>query len=441
MTSSRRPTRRRTTTTTSRTNRQRSTLGGVSGVIIVLIVLFVQFVLGIDVLNLNEHTATPPPASPMSSATPVPAPSAIPGGTPIASVPASLQPIPGGYDGGWFQVYFTTPIASNNPADFTGAPIEAALVKALDGAQQQIDAAMFEVNSAPVTQALIAAKGRGVNVRVVTDDRYGVERPDGTIGALQAADIPVVNDGSRSRLMHNKFFVIDRTYVWTGSTNITTNDIYKNNNNSLLIRSSRLAGFYGAEFEEMFSGKFGPTSPGETDLAVTMEDGTRIEVYFESEGDAGKRLAELIGAARSVRFMAFSFTDSLIWRDANGVDQSLMLLLRDRAASREINVMGIIEASQRSYTAPLYCASRSVVPDSLLEIRQDGNGNVLHHKVFIIDESIVVTGSFNFSSGASRQNDENMIVFFNPALAQVYLEEFGKRWAEAVAMPADAFQC
>lgn len=435
MTRSTRPPRRSTPTSPARPNRQRSAIGTLSGLIIIALVLFVQFGLGIDVLNLDEGEAT---ALPPSATPPLPTPAS---GTPIAALPTTLQAIPGGYDGGWFQVYFTTPINSTNPANFVGAPIEAALVRALDGATQQIDAAMFEINSAPVTQALIAAKQRGVTVRVVTDDRYGVGRPDGTIGALQAAGIPVVDDGSRSRLMHNKFFVIDRTYVWTGSTNLTHNDLYNNNNNSLLIRSSRLAAYYGAEFEEMFNGQFGPTSPKEFELSVTMDDGTLIEVFFESEGDAGKRLAELIGKARSVRFMAFSFTDSLVWRDASGTDQSVMLLLRDRAAARATNVMGIIESSQRSYTQPLYCASRAVLPNSLLELRQDGNPNVLHHKVFIIDEAIVVTGSFNFSSSASRQNDENMIVIHNPALAQAYLEEFGKRWAEAVTIPATAFTC
>jgi phosphatidylserine/phosphatidylglycerophosphate/cardiolipin synthase-like enzyme len=125
--------------------------------------------------------------------------------------------------------------------------------------------------------------------------------------------------------------------------------------------------------------------------------------------------------------MAFSFTESLRWKE-NGTEHSVMLLLRDRAQAGELDVKGIIEASSRSGVKPLLCAG--------LNIRQDGNPDVMHHKVFIFDEAIVAMGSFNFSNRAANENDENMLIIHNPDIARAYLEEFDRLWAEAGPIPA-----
>lgn len=394
-------------------NVQRAAVTGVTGIVLVLIVLAAQLV-GIDVLNTGESdkaTAVPTFANPPST---------------------KLVAIPGGYDGGWFQVYFTQPINTQDHSKFTGSPVEGALVTAIDGAQQSLDVAVFEMNSQPVTDALIRAFERGVKVRVVADGEYGLEDPETTLDQLEFAGIPLKTDGTRGGLMHNKFFVIDGLYVWTGSTNITVNGLYNNNNNAMLIRSSRLAQDYAAEFEEMFGGSFGKTSPQAIPNPVVTVEGTPIEVFFESEGDVPARLAALFRQAHSVRFMAFSFTDSMEWNDG-GTERSVMELLRDEARAGSLTVQGIVESSSRSYLKPLYCAD--------LDVRQDGNPDVMHHKVFVIDESIVVMGSFNFSQSAANDNDENLLIIHNPDLARAYLEEFDRRWAEAQAIPASAFDC
>lgn len=414
--------RQRRGTGSSTATPRRVQIGTTSGLIIVALVFFVQFVLDIDVLHLDEPTPTPvstvsTPAQTPSLTAPTPHP------TIVAAAPGeALVPIPGGYDGGWFQLYFTEPINTRDESLFTGSPVEEALVAALDGARSTIDAALFEMNSQPVTDALLRAHERGVRVRIVTDGEYGLERPDGTFDQIEFSGIELRSDQARRGLMHNKFFVIDSLYVWTGSTNITHNGLYNNNNNAMLIRSSRLAQNFAAEFEEMFGGNFGVTSPATIPNPVVTIDGTPIESVFEAEGDVPARLAGLIANARSVRFMAFSLT-----RD------DLIQPMAARAQAGELDVMGVIEASQRRFLTDLVCAG--------LPVRQDGNPNILHHKVFIIDESIVVMGSFNFSGNAADSNDENTLIIHNTAIARAYLEEFARRWNESQPIPESEFDC
>jgi phosphatidylserine/phosphatidylglycerophosphate/cardiolipin synthase-like enzyme len=65
---------------------------------------------------------------------------------------------------------------------------------------------------------LIDAHRRGVTVRLVTESDY-IDVPE--IQELREAGIPVLGDRREGR-MHNKFVVIDRQEVWTGSLNLFT---------------------------------------------------------------------------------------------------------------------------------------------------------------------------------------------------------------------------
>ncbi|OQY81449.1 MAG: hypothetical protein B6D42_11210 [Anaerolineae bacterium UTCFX5] len=65
-------------------------------------------------------------------------------------------------------------------------------------------------------------------------------------------------------------------------------------------------------------------------------------------------------------------------------------------------------------------------------MRIDGNPYRLHHKVvFIIDDEIVVFGSFNFSSSAANTNDENIVLIGDADLAAQFVAEFERVQARA----------
>ncbi|MEW6094725.1 MAG: phospholipase D-like domain-containing protein [Chloroflexota bacterium] len=55
----------------------------------------------------------------------------------------------------------------------------------------------------------------------------------------------------------------------------------------------------------------------------------------------------------------------------------------------------------------------------------------MHHKVMIIDESILITGSYNFSSSAEERNDENLLIIHSPEVARVFMDEFWRVYGRA----------
>jgi phosphatidylserine/phosphatidylglycerophosphate/cardiolipin synthase-like enzyme len=217
--------------------------------------------------------------------------------------------------------------------------------------------------------------------------------------------------------MHNKFFIIDRHTVWTGSTNITQNGNFRNNNNVIVMRSTKVAEMFEREFSEMWDdGLHGPKSPSTVELQSATVNGTPIQVFFAAEDEVISHLLPwIMNAQSSIKFMAFSFTHD---------DLGAAVLAQAEAG---VDVTGIFETrgSETEYSEmpKMYCAG---VP-----VRQDGNPGTFHHKVIILDDEVVITGSLNFSDNANDSNDENVVVLINEEIAGLYTNEFERRWAEA----------
>jgi phosphatidylserine/phosphatidylglycerophosphate/cardiolipin synthase-like enzyme len=242
---------------------------------------------------------------------------------------------------------------------------------------------------------------------------------------LQNAGIEVRSD-DRSALMHNKFWIFDGKIAWTGSTNITENGVFEQNNNAIVIHSPEIAAIYEREFAEMWDGQFGPKSPSTVDQQSVVVNGTPIQIYFSPEDHVLDHMIPLVASASaSIHFMAFSFTD-----------YPLAKAMIDRAAAG-VDVSGVFEKTgsetDSSELRTFFCAH---VP-----ARQDGNPKFLHDKVIIIDNRYVISGSFNLSTNATESNDENVIIIDNPDIAKLYTQEFERVWSVATDPKPATFQC
>ena len=382
-------------------------LQGIAGIAVIGLVLLFAFA-GLDPLGLFSGGEPDSPPAGGGDTSPV-----------VDTAPSS---------GSWWEVYFTDPPTINDPNQIAGS-IEEKLIANINQATTSIHIAAFEFNLTPVAEALMAAHNRGVEVQWVTDDENGIEADEeedhGQFAMLDAAGIEVKDDG-RSALMHNKFWIFDGQTVWTGSTNITQNGMFRNNNNVIVIRSSRVAAIYEREFQEMWAGEFGPRSPSTLDQQFVTVDGVSVQVLFAAEDNAIEQIISYINTAKSnIQFMAFSFT-----RD----DLGAAMMARAEAG---VDLRGIFETrgseTEFSELGAMFCAG--------YPMRQDGNPGTFHHKVIVIDGQIVITGSLNFSDNANDSNDENVVIISDPVIAGLYLQEFDRRWAEAGEPDAEELGC
>lgn len=284
----------------------------------------------------------------------------------------------------------------------------------IDSATRTLDGAFYDIDDAASVEALIRAKKRGVNVRLVTEtdslmDKHNPTQPRRSIAALRAAGIEI-RDDKQAGLMHHKFMVVDNTTVWTGSLNLTTSSVYHHNNNSVMIKSPQLAANYNAEFSRLFEqGLFTPNDHPIPNPVVNVS-GIQIQTFFSPGGNAMPTVhEELRRATKNIRFMAFSMTDKEI----------LKILLEKKAAG--VKVEGVFDTC----LIPQYSIYWDLKKAGVLTLG-DGNQALMHHKVMIIDDTTVVTGSYNFSKSAQTKNQENMLIVKSPLIAKQYVDEYYK---------------
>lgn len=314
----------------------------------------------------------------------------------------------------WYDIYFTKPLCADQALRIGG--LDEMIADDIRQADRQVDVAAFDLDAQPILDALIEAAKSGVDVHLVIDsdngDLHGISQ-------LRNKGITVIED-ERSALMHNKFIVIDGRYLWVGSMNYTSNGVYCNNNNLVRFDSPRLAQNYLVEMGEMYAGnQFGPRSPRNTPHESLIIQGSLIENYFGPEIELGPIISQAVyGADRELLFMAFSFTLDTIG-DA----------MLDMAKSG-IEVKGVFETSGSETMFSYYPIMHDAgLPN--LQVIQDGNPRIMHHKVIIIDRETVIFGSYNFSSSADDSNDENILIVHDSRFARLFVDEFFTIWEDA----------
>ncbi len=339
----------------------------------------------------------PAPVAQQPSTSPSPAPPPAP--APIRTAP-DPAPVSTATAAAPIEVFFA-PTTTLVPAG-----IDDRLLQFLGEARQSIDCAFYDFQFEAAADVLIARHQAGVRVRIVSDSHYEDRE---ALKKCQAAGIPVLLDKRRA-FMHHKFAVVDGQAVWSGSTNITENCLYRNNNNAVLVRARPLAVNFTTEFEEMFVDKrFGGRSKANTPYPVLEVGDTRVACYFSPDDGAAKAiLTELSATQRSIDVMAFSFTsepiaEAMVTRMGAGVP--VRVLVERRSSGGE-------------HPRDDYLREHGA------QVFYDTNANTMHHKVMILDKNRVITGSYNFSKNAEEDNDENLLIFYSAAIAQAFQQEF-----------------
>lgn len=315
----------------------------------------------------------------------------------VSAVSAFADPI---------EVYFNDPY--KNSKDRT---IQNMILDDIKGAKKTIDLATYNYTDTKTAQALIDAVHRGVKVRMVIDEDNANKN---VVSDLRDGGVSVITAQS-SGLMHAKYIIIDSSVVISGSANMTLASFSYDNNFMIRLESKEAAKVFTEEFEEMYLDCiFGEESPKTRAASVVkLEDGTPVYIRFSPDDGIDDMIESLISAANeSVYMLAYSFAS----RD---------IAERLQAADNDgLDVIVICEDSKAYTDGGGQCGPLS---EAGLQVYVDGYPDTLmHEKVIILDNSVVIAGSYNFTRSADKRNDEQVLVIQSPEIADLFLAEFDK---------------
>lgn len=109
------------------------------------------------------------------------------------------------------------------------------LISWIKASTQSLDAAIYGLTNDDIADALVEARRRDVRVRVVHDSSQAGDARDVTRKLVDAGVEVHIQKGSRGGILHNKFLVIDSSYVITGSFNWTANATRRNDENFVVL--------------------------------------------------------------------------------------------------------------------------------------------------------------------------------------------------------------
>ena len=363
----------------------------------------------------------------------------------------------------YIKVITNSPLTHLTPNKSCESEICLELINLIEDAEDTIDFAVYGLRGQDeVLNALINAQKRGVKVRGVIDkdifnnnyysDTYLLEanfddirtdykkdlktlslvkdtkyedkclRPKDHKGPLQCFEgkgyaskekLSFVGD-----IMHNKLFIVDGEYVWTGSANISDTGIGGYNANVVAsIKSKFIAEHYLIEFEQMFTdGSFHRSKEKLKKKEIkTNINGQNVELFFSPQGYAMYR-----GVIPLIKDAKKSIDVSIFFLTHKNVSKELVA-----AKNRGIDVRVIIDAT----SATNGYSKHNYLRENGIPVKVENWGGKMHMKSAIIDSKHLIMGSMNWTSAGESKNDENTLIIRNAKDAKNYQEFFNLLWS------------
>lgn len=332
------------------------------------------------------------------------------------------------------DLYFIDGFNYKKPANYARTAAIQALIKEINNAKTSVDFAVFGFSEQPeLMNALLNAQKREVKVRWVVDmtpwnfnfyggTKYAIKKLPNYVSDY-LTDKRLLEESQakgyknyNGTLIHDKYFVIDRKIVWTGSTNISSScSGGYNTNNAIIVRSEKIAELYTQDFEKMFVQKF--FHRDKTILYaqnIKLEDGSDVSVFFSPNKkilDDG--VLPVINNAKNYIYMPVFYLTSEPIFDA-----------LTNAQKRGVDVKIIADA----HYATTQHSQIKEIRNLGLKVKVENWGGKMHMKSLIADDEYMIIGSCNFTGTGVKNNDENMLIIKNPILAKKFREKFEYYW-------------
>ncbi len=123
-----------------------------------------------------------------------------------------------------------------------------------------------------------------------------------------------------------------------------------------------------------------------------------IDVLFSPDGGCARRIiSEIESARKSIHVQAYIFTSDQI---ANALID---------AAEREIDVTLIMDSSQKKKRYSKW----KKLKQGGVNVRFDEDHATANNKIILVDNTTIITGSYNYSKAAESRNAENIVIIKN----------------------------
>lgn len=297
--------------------------------------------------------------------------------------------------------------------------LQASIVNAIADAKKSVLLIVYGLTDPQVIDALKKKAEEGKEVTVICDAKANPQAP------RKLGNKVTTFRRSGKGLMHQKILVVDNQHVWVGSANMTTESLKLHGNLVAAVANPAFAQLVQSKAQNMMcEKKCAPLLKQEY-----TQGNQKMEFWFLPDNkNASERIIQLIDSAKkSIKIAMFTWTrkdfaKAVVTAARRGVKVSVVM---DRYAGKGagVEIAGFL--------------SRCQVPVAF----STGQG-LLHYKMMIIDDNILVNGSANWTKAAFTQNDDCIMILQDLSKEQAnMLDRLWKRiQAESKVVEQDPFE-
>lgn len=322
--------------------------------------------------------------------------------------------------------------------------LENVIIDFINNAKHSITIAVQELDSEPIAQALIDARCRSVSVRIIMEQDYlSSDRPP--TAALKRSETkaetvkkaqwyenrrPKTQMTNRDilcaflrnaidvkmdyfpRIFHPKFIIRDyrgrgqsTSAILVASTNFTHTGMHRNFNHIVIFHDYRLCRPYLLKFDEMRSGDFGAVDLRSSTIpAIYNLNHVPVRLLFSPDSRTELEIVkQMLQCHHLLDLSAFTLSDS------SGISEALAIL---RSAGREIQVVLDPQHGKRDWASRIWLHREGIY--TYFPRIKPGFGK-LHHKLIVIDNDVVVGGSFNYTAPTEDTMDQDIFIIGSPS--------------------------
>lgn len=308
------------------------------------------------------------------------------------------------------EAYFSFP--GRYTSDSKKRNVRDRILNSVEEAQHSIDLWIYSFDDSEILEALQRARKRGVRIQIVADPEK--EYPADLIR------LGLFRKWERSGLQHSKILIVDRKKVFLGSGNFTWYGLENDLNGYIRFD------LFESEAEDFYS--FLEEDPGITALDIppflfyiAPEKGRLIQNLLLREVDQAKN---------SIRYLIFDHFDSVL---------SSRLALADR---KGVVVQGVYDSpvdEEGKFLSEVFFSPGSRIlgdgNEETISTDSFGKGGLLHHKTMILDDSTLLSGSYNYSVSARDNNREILFRTKDSYLVQEYKKEWLRVFQSGISFP------
>lgn len=313
------------------------------------------------------------------------------------------------------QTSLNTPssLSAGEPAELysteTRDDLQKIFSQGIQSATRSVHLIVYTLTDTQIIRSLRRKAEEGVEVRLICN-------------ADSAGDLPrklgrkvklFLKKGKNQGIMHQKILLVDEQKIWIGSANMTPSSLKMHGNLVLGCHHPQMGALIKKKFDQMSLP--GPVKPILPQGFLVGEQ--KLELWFFPDTKKGPtKLQKLMrNAKKSIRIAMFTWTREDLAQE--------VLAARERGVDVQI-------AMDRNSSEQISGKIYRFFSDAGVPVLRNNREGLLHHKCLIIDDTILINGSANWTHYAFARNDDCMIILYD--LNQEQKAFLDKMWNELI---------